>query len=109
MEKVPCPQGGYHEWKIDDYTDTCGNLGTCVVMRGPVCAKCGAIGEYVLSGGWQQATSMTAKHALKHVKEKIKKAKIKRSPKTLKLLRKAAQHLHEADRLARDNRKKKQP
>ncbi|GEM_PF-7082118 len=39
-----CPKGGDHEWEIEDYCDDDRDG----VMRGPVCRKCGAIGEHVL-------------------------------------------------------------
>jgi C4-type Zn-finger protein len=100
---IPCPEGGDHEWEITDYTDDTPG-GGCVVMRGPVCRKCNAIGEYVLPGGWQEALTMTTAE----IQNKVDDLEIRNefsdipSPEARKQLNEAQEHIDDANRLSRE-------
>lgn len=92
----------HHEWEITDYTDD------NTVMRGPVCSKCGAIGEYILPGGWQEALAMTVSHdreKLEETEHRIMDSDVPPEAKkeALKWLQSADDHLTAAQKTARDS------
>lgn len=98
---ILCPNGGDHEWEITDYTDGC-MYGGEAVMRGPVCRKCGAIGEYVLPGGWQEALAMTTNELQAKVDDREIRNEFSETPseEVRGQLRKAQVHIDDANRLA---------
>jgi hypothetical protein len=97
----------HHTWAIQDY---CADERDGV-MLGPVCTKCGAIGEYVL--GWEEAMALTVtdkRHKLEETERCIMlddSASNQAKEKALKLLQIGDDHLTEAQQLARKSLQRK--